>query len=113
LALDESLKAQPQVLHHAATEVASGGGAALVAEHVEKQRAQVARVRREVVEPVRRETRVPEAAQVGDDHLEARIRERADVAPPDALRLGPTVYEQQGVAAGSLADIGDAQPRTH
>ena len=65
------VEAQAEVLDHAAAEVAARGRAALVAEHVVHQRVQVARVRGEVVEAVGREAGVAEAAQVGNDHLEA------------------------------------------
>ena len=41
----------------------------------------------------------------GDD-LEARLGERCDVPPPDALGLGAAVEQEQGRAAGSLVDVG-------
>ena len=106
LALDETLEAQRQVLDHAAADISSGGRAALVAEDVADERVQVARVRGEVVEAVGRESRVAEPAQVGHYHLEASLRQGPDVAPPDALRLGPAVHEQQRVAADALAYVG-------
>ena len=61
------------------------------------------RVRRDVVEAVGGEVGVAEAAEVGGDHLEARGGERRDVAPPDALRLGVAVHEQERHAADALA----------
>ena len=73
------------------------------------QRVQVARVRRRVVEPVGREVGVAEAAQVGDDHLEAGGGERGDVALPDALRLRPAVHQEQRDAAAALAPVGEVE----
>src|SRR5699024_5459566 len=49
---------------------------------------------------------VAEAAQVGDDDLEAGVRQRGDVARPDPLRLRPAVDEQQRRAALALAPEG-------
>src|SRR3954465_11666 len=66
-----------------------------------------ARLRRDVVEAVIGEPRVPEAAHVGHDHLEARLRERAHVAPPDALRLGPPVQQYERETADALAQVRD------
>ena len=113
LALHEAREAQPEVLDHAAAEVAAGGAAALVAEHVGHERVHVARVRREVVEAVRGQPGVAEAAQIRDDHLEAGTRQRRDVAPPDPLGLRPSVDEQQRVPALPRAHVGDAHAGAH
>jgi hypothetical protein len=87
LARDEALEAPAEILDHDAAHVAAGGDAALVAEVAVHQRVQVAGVRGQVVGAVGGEAAPPEAAQVGDDHLEARIGERRDDAPPDPHRL--------------------------
>ena len=72
--------------------------AALVAEVIVHERVRVAAVRRHVVEPVGRDVAVTEAAQVGHDDLEARLGERLDDPPPDALRLRPAVHEHERAA---------------
>jgi hypothetical protein len=74
---------------------------------------QVARVRGEIVEAVGREPRIAEAPQVRHDHLEAGVGERADVAPPDPLGLGPSVHQQQRVAADALAYVGELDAIAH
>ena len=66
------------------------------------QRVQVAAVGDEIVIAVWPDVGVAEAAQVGRYHLEPGRRQRADHAPPDALRLGPSVNEDHGDAPGTL-----------
>ena len=100
-------KRSAEVLDDAAAEVASRRRAALVAKHAGDEGMQVARVGGEVVEAVGREARLAEAAQVGNDHLEAGGGEWLDVPPPDPLRLRPAVDEEQGVAAFPGADVGE------
>ena len=63
----------------------------LVAEVVVHEGVEVAAVRGHVVEAVGADVAVAEAAQVGDDHLEAGGGERLDHPPVDALGLGPAV----------------------
>ena len=79
----------------------------LVAQLAAHQRLHVARVGGGVVVVVGRQPGVAEAAQVGHDHLEAGLRQRLDVAPPDPLRLGPAVDQEERLAALALADVGD------
>ena len=57
----------------------------VVAEVVVDERVEVAAVGGHVVEAVRADVAVAEAAQVGDDHLEAGGGERLDDLPEDAL----------------------------
>ncbi len=76
------------------------------------QRVKVARVCRQVVEPIGRRRAVAEAAQVRHDHLEARARERLDVAGPDALGLGPAVREQQRRPSDAFPPVGDLDVRS-
>ncbi len=97
----ESLETQPEVLDRDAAEIASGRRAAVVTEHVVHEAIQIGGVRRRVIEAVGRETRVAEAAEVRDDHLETGLRERLDVAPPDPLGLGPTVDQQERISTHS------------
>ena len=86
---------QREVLDHRAAEIAAHQHGALVAEVVVHERVHVACVRRDVVEPVRPDVGFAEAAQVGHDDFEAGAGQRLDHAPPDALRLGPAVYEHE------------------
>ena len=83
-----------------------------MAENVADQRPHVPRVGGDVVEAVGGEAGIAEAAQVGDDHLEARRGQGRDVAPPDPLGLGPAVDQQQRVATDSRAHVGELDP-TH
>jgi hypothetical protein len=104
LARDEALEAQPEVLDHHSAVVPARRRAALVPQDVMDQRMQVARAGGHVVVVVGREPRLAEAAQVRDDHLEPRLRQRRDVAPPDPLRLGPPMDEQKGKPARARPD---------
>ena len=63
-------------------------------------------VRGDVVEPVRADVAVAEAAQVGDDHVEAGGGQRLDHPPADPLRLRPAVHQQQRHAPLPGADVG-------
>ena len=101
----EALVPQAHVVDHGPAHVAAGEEAVLVAEHVVHERVEVGGERGDVVEAVGREARFAVTAQVGRDHLEARGRERGDVAPPDALRLGVAVHEQQRRAAHAFAHV--------
>ena len=82
---------------------------ARVAQDVVDQRVQIARVRGGVVEAVGRQVGIAEAAQIGDDHLEAAGGERLDVALPDALRLRPAVHQEQRHAAAALAPVREVE----
>ena len=66
-------------------------------------------MRRDVVEPVGPDVAVAEAAEVGDDHLEAGRGERLDHLPEDALGLGPAVHAHERHAAEPLAHEGLAE----
>jgi hypothetical protein len=91
------------------TDVATGDGAAVVAEHIVHERVHVARVHREVVDVGGRQIAVAVAAQVGDDDLEPGGGEWRDVAPPDPLGLRIAVEQEQWVSADALADVGEVQ----
>ena len=95
-------RTQRVVVADDAAEVAADEHDAVVPEHVVDQRVEVEGVRGDVVVAVGGEVRVAEAAQVGSDDLEAGLGERADVAPPDPLRLRVAVHEQDRDAPGSL-----------
>src|SRR6185312_7241677 len=43
-------------------------------------------------------------------HLVARVRQRRDVAPPDALGLGVAVQQHQRIAANTFVDKRQRQP---
>ena len=73
------------------------------------ERVQIARVRGRVVEAVGRQVGIAEAAQIGDDHLEAGGGEGLDVALPDALRLRPAVHQEQRHAAAALAPVREVE----
>ncbi len=105
--------AERQVVGDDPAEVPADDDAALVAEDVVDECVQVHRVGRDVVEAVRGEVGVADAAQVGGDDLEARGGERPDVAPPDPLRLRIAVHEQQGHAAGVLVHERQVHPVAH
>ena len=92
-----------EVLDHRTAEIAADEHDALVAEVIVHERVQVARMAGDVVEAVRGDVGVAEPAQVGNDDLEARLGERLDHAPPDALRLGPAVDEQQRPGAAGFS----------
>ena len=70
-------------------------------------------MRGDVVAVVVGEPRIAEPGEVGNDHLEPRARERLDVPPPDPLRLGPPVQQEQGEAARTLPQVGDLDPVAH
>src|SRR5258706_7633844 len=113
LALDEARQAQPELGDHDRADIARDRAAALDAER-RAQRAQVARVRGRIAEAVRGQGRtVPHAAQVGDDHVEARRRERRDIARPDPLRLREAVHEQERSAALPRAPVADFEIIAH
>ena len=97
---------QGQVLDHRAAEVAAAQHDPLVAEALGDQRVEVAAVGGDVVEPVRPDLAVAEAAEVGDDHLEAGGGQRRDHPPEDPLGLRPAVDEQQRHAPDPLAHVG-------
>ncbi len=81
-----------------AAQIATDHTATVVAEHVVHEQVEVAAPRREVVDICRRQIRVAVAAQVGRDHLIARVGQRGDVAPPDAFRLGVAVQKKKRIA---------------
>ena len=93
-----------------AAEVAADDAATLVAEHVVDEQVEVAAPRREVVDVRGRQIRVAVAAQVGRDHLIARVGQRGDVAPPDAFRLGVAVQQKKRIAADAFVDERERQP---
>ena len=93
---DEVGKAERHVLGHDSADVAAAEHSPLVAEHLGDERVDVAGVGGHVVEAVGRVARVAEAAEIGNDDLEAGFGERSDVAPPDALGLGPPVRSKSG-----------------
>ena len=107
LARHEAGVTEPEVEEHDAADVAARDRTVLVAEHVVHERVAVDRVRRDVVEVVGREARVAVPAEVGGDHLEARVGEWADVAPPDALGLRVPVEQQQRDATDAFAYVRD------
>src|SRR5262249_19496683 len=109
---DETREAEPEVLHHHAAQVAGRSDAGRVSEDIVYQRMEVARVRSGIVEAVGCEVRVAEAAQIGNDHLEAGGSERLDVASPDALRLRPAGHQEQRHAAAALAPVGELEKAT-
>ena len=109
--LDEVVEAVHEVDADDTADVAARDHAPLVAEHVVHERVDVAGVHREVVDVVGREVAVAVPAQVGDDDLEARRRERRDVAPPDPLGLGVAVEQQQRVPADALAHVRERRAR--
>jgi hypothetical protein len=111
--IDKSGVAQRQVVEHHSTEVTTHDAAPLVAEHVVDERVHVDRHRGHVGEPVGGHVGVAVAAQVGRDHLEAGRGERADVSPPNPLRLRITVDQQQWEAARALAYESEADAGTH
>jgi hypothetical protein len=94
-----------EVLRDRAAEVAAGDDAAAVAERA-YERLDVARARGDVVDAVAGRRRGAEAAEVGGDDLEARGRQRLDVAPPDPVRLRPAVEQHERHATGALVDEG-------
>jgi hypothetical protein len=113
LALDEAREAQPELGDHHRADVAGGRPAALDPE-LFTERAEVARVRGRVAKAVGGQGRtVAHAAQVGDDHVEAGLGERRDVARPDPLRLGEAVHEQQRIAALTRTPVADRESVAH
>jgi hypothetical protein len=86
--------AQRQVLGDHPAEVASGDDDALQTAALGDQGVQIAAAGGAVALAVRAEARLPEPAQIGDDHVEPRGHERADHAPVEPLGLRPAVDEQ-------------------
>ena len=62
---------------------------------------------RHVVVVVLGEPGVAEPGEVGHDHLEPGRGQRLDVPPPDPLRLGPPVQQEQREPARALAHVRD------
>ena len=108
-----SLESQCEILDHRSAEIAADEHRAVVTQVIVHECVQVARVRGHVVEAVGRDVGVAEATQVRNDDLEAGVGERLDHAPPDALRLGPAVDQQQRPrAAGFSCTNACVKPRT-
>lgn len=97
---------QREVLDHRAAEVATEQHHLFVAEDVVHEGVQVAGVAGDVVEPVRSDPTVAEAAQVGHDHLEPGSRQRFDHLPEDALALRPPVHTHERHTTEPFSDVG-------
>jgi hypothetical protein len=80
-----------------------------MAEHVVDQGPEITAVEDEIVGVVLRQIRIAVAAQIGNDDLVACLGEGPDVAPPDALRLGIAVDEQERMTADAFADVGELE----
>ena len=96
-----------------APDVAAGDRGLRVPQHVVHERVDVARVHREVVDVVRRQIAVAVPAEIGDDDLEARGRERRDVAPPDAFGLGIAVQQEQRVTTDAFSHVREGEVVAH
>ncbi len=108
--LHESRVAVEKVAGDGAAEVTGDHAAPLVAEHIVDEQVQVAAPGGEVVHVLGRHVRIAVAAQVGGDHLVAGVGKRADVAPPDALRLGVSVDQKQRISADAFVHECQRQP---